>query len=208
MSLGLGLVSAGLLWQRTVMKRSAQRYADHAWPVIPGAVLIGDRYECGPLCPTVGCHPALDQWRSLAATASDVDDWWTLRPFSVLLATGLRFDVIEVPASLGQSVSHVTVGPVAVTPTGRWMFFVTPGEGLRPELERRLDVVLHGCDSWVPAPPTRTPDGRIRWRVSPAATGWRLPDPYAVQQALLTWGRPQWRTPTFASTTLRSRRAA
>jgi hypothetical protein len=70
------------------------------------------------------------------------------------------------------------------------MFLVAPGDSLRPELAAHLDVVLHGPGSWVPAPPTRTPLGRVRWEVHPAVTGWRLPDPYAVQAALLADAPP------------------
>jgi hypothetical protein len=83
------------------------------------------------------------------------------------------------------AVEAASIGPVAVAPTGRWMFLVAPGESLRPELAAQLDVVLHGVGSWVPAPPTRTPAGPIRWRVSPAATNWQLPDAYAAQRLLL-----------------------
>jgi Bifunctional DNA primase/polymerase, N-terminal len=168
---------------------------------------MGHRYVCGPMCPTVGCHPAIDQWQVLASTASsDVDSWWGSRPFSVLLATGRTFDVIEVPAGLGRAATRgAAPGPVAVTPTGRWMFFTSAGDSLRPELDGRLDVVLHGYGSWVPAPPTRTPEGRIRWEISPAMAGWQLPQAYAVQEILLAQARP--RTATFASTTPRLGRA-
>lgn len=176
----------GQLWQRGVLRRAAQRYADRGWRVVPGAFLIGDRYVCGPLCPTVSCHPAVDHWENVAsADLSDVDSWWDTMPFSVLLATGYAFDVIETPARIGIPAAARTAGPIAVTPTGRWMFLVRPGESLRPELAARLDVVLHGQGSWIPAPPTRTPLGRVRWERSPAAAGWRLPDPYRTQQALL-----------------------
>jgi len=142
---------------------------------------------CGPLCPTVSCHPATDHWEKLAASdLSEVERWWADVPYSVLLATGYLFDVIEAPARLAvPAIRRGTVGPVAVTPDGRWMFLVAPGDSLRPEFAAHLDVVLHGPGSWVPAPPTRTPLGRVRWEVHPAVTGWRLPDPYAVQATLL-----------------------
>jgi hypothetical protein len=80
------------------------------------------------------------------------------------------------------------------------MFLVTAGEALRPELAAQLDIVMHGTGSWIPAPPTRTPGGRIRWAVSPSATGWELPDSYAVQRALLAELRPPPRGSTFMST--------
>jgi hypothetical protein len=188
MPLGVEKIVVGQLWQRGVLRRAAQRYAGRGWRVVPGAFLIGDRYVCGPLCPTVACHPAVDHWeRTASSDLSEVDSWWEQTPFSVLLATGHAFDVIEAPARLGAPAAHRyrTLGPIAVTPAGRWMFLVRPGESLRPELAAQLDVVLHGQNSWIPAPPTRTPHGRVRWECAPAAVDWRLPDPYDVQQVLL-----------------------
>jgi hypothetical protein len=128
----------------------------------------------------------VDHWENVASSdLSDVDGWWEATPFSVLLATSHPFDVIEAPARLGARAARVSTGPVAVTPTGRWMFLVRPGASLRPELAAQFDVVLHGQGSWIPAPPTRTPHGRVRWVRSPAAAGWRFPDPYRTQQLLL-----------------------
>jgi hypothetical protein len=195
------------LWQRSVLRRAAQRYTNHGWSVMPGAYLAGDRYQCGALCPTVACHPAVDRWETSASCeAADVELWWARAPFSVLLPTGRAFDVIEVPARLGLPAARsAMLGPVVVAPTGRWMFLVQPGEALRPELTALLDVVLHGRGSWVPAPPTRTPEGRIRWEVPPAATRWQLPDPYVVQQLLARYVRPM---PTFASSSPALRRVA
>jgi Bifunctional DNA primase/polymerase, N-terminal len=197
------------LWQRGVLRRAAQRYADRGWRVIPGACLIGDRFVCGPLCPTVSCHPATDHWEKLAASdLSEVDRWWADAPYSVLLATGYLFDVIEAPARLALPVGRRgAAGPVAVTPDGRWMFLVTAGDSLRPELAAHLDVVLHGPGSWVPAPPTRTPLGRVRWEVHPAVNGWRLPDPYAVQASLLADAPPHPRPTAITAVSTRSRAA-
>ncbi len=48
----------------------------------------------------------------------------------------------------------------------------------------RADVVLHGAGSWVPAPPTLTLEGRVRWLVDPEEVSWRLPDGHAVQAGL------------------------
>lgn len=182
----------GDIWQRSVLRRAAQRYADRGWRVVPGAFLAEDRYVCGPLCPTVACHPALDHWeRAASSDPSDVDAWWANAPFSVLLATGHAFDVIDVPARFGAAAARSTrLGPVAVSPTGRWMFLVGPGGSLRPELADRLDVVMHGKGSWIPAPPTRTPVGRVRWEIHPVVTAWQLPNPYAVQKVLVAHLRP------------------
>jgi Bifunctional DNA primase/polymerase, N-terminal len=190
-----------LVLDRARLRYAALRYAEHGWDVTPGAHLAGDRFDCArPGCLTVGCHPALERWEEDATRdTATLAQWWRRAPHTVLLPTGRAFDVLEVPAHLGLRVlaearRHAGVlgpgrgqvrGPVAVTPTGRWMFLVRPGDPLRPELDDNLDVVRHGTGSWIPAPPTRLPEGSVRWSVSPEETRWRLPDSYAVQRMLV-----------------------
>jgi hypothetical protein len=183
------------------LRRAAVRYADHHWDVMPGAWLDGSRFTCErPGCPTTSCHPALERWEQAAtADTEQVCGWWRRQPHAVLLATGRAFDALEVPAHLGRQVLqaarlHAGVigpgrlqvsGPVAATPTGRWMFLVRPGDPLRPELDNSLDVVRHGIGSWLPAPPSRMPEGRVRWLVAPEEVAWRLPDSYAIQRMIV-----------------------
>ncbi|HKD97397.1 MAG TPA: bifunctional DNA primase/polymerase [Micromonosporaceae bacterium] len=171
--------------RRIRLRRAAVRYASHGWPLVPGACFTGDRFTCGPGCATVGCHPAREPWESYATRDVDaVARMWRLRPYSVLLATGVAFDVLEVPAHIGASTTGVSA-PLALTPLGRWMFLVRPGDELHPDLAHQFDVVLHGRGSWIPAPPVRTADGRVRWLVAPHETGWRVPDSRTVQRALV-----------------------
>ncbi len=177
--------------RRASLRRSAVRYAEHGWDVVPGAWLTGGRFTCGrPACPIVGCHPAFPDWESSATCdPAAVRSLWARRAHAVLLATGRSFDVLEVPATLGrQAISGlsptVVGGPVAVEPGGRWMFLVRPGGGLAPSLAGRPDVVLHGPGSWVPAPPTRQPCGVVRWRVDPRAVGFHLADANLVQSLI------------------------
>ncbi|MFG1955485.1 bifunctional DNA primase/polymerase [Micromonospora sp. NPDC048830] len=182
--------------ERVRLRRVAVRYAVHGWEVTPGACLARSRFVCGRAgCPTVGCHPALEDWEHVAsADPARVATWWRSRPHGVLLPTGRAFDVLEVSAHLGrQALDTVGThpagdgvrGPVVVTPTGRWMFLVRPGDPLRPELEHCFHVVRHGVGSWIPAPPTRLPEGAVRWAVAPEQARWRLPDSYLVQNALI-----------------------
>jgi hypothetical protein len=186
---------------RLLLRRAALRYAAHGWAVTPGACLTGHRFACGrPGCPIMGCHPAIESWADDASTdAVQVAHWWRRRPYTVLLATGWTFDALEVPAALGLRALgtarlHAGVlgpdradvrGPVVVTPEGRWMFLVKRGAPVRSELDTCLDVVRHGRGSWIPAAPSRTPAGPIRWAVSPEQVHWRLPDPQAVQAMLV-----------------------
>lgn len=168
------------------LRRAAVRYAAHGWDVVPGAVRCGDRFRCVTECPTTACHP---DWMAWEQTASRDAEWvaalWANRPRAILLATGRCFDVLDVPAFLGVGVERgAGSGPVAVTGAGRWMFLVRPGARLCPELAERADVVLHGRRSWIPAPPTRTLEGRVRWLVDPEEVSWRLPDAGEVQARL------------------------
>jgi hypothetical protein len=203
---------------RLRLRRAAVTYARHGWAVAPGACLTGRRFSCGrPGCPIMGCHPAIESWEDDASTDPGmVALWWRRRPHAVLLATGGAFDVLEVPATLGvRAVDAMrwradARGPVGVTPDGRWMFLVSPGEPLRDELAYRLDVVRHGPSSWIPAAPSRTPEGPVRWAVSPDRTQWRLPAASPLQAVLVAGlatvaRRPVVTVPRQLST---SRRAA
>ncbi|MFS8478674.1 MAG: bifunctional DNA primase/polymerase [Micromonosporaceae bacterium] len=201
--------------ERSRLARAAARYVIHGWDVVPGAHFSGTRFRCDDLgCPTVGCHPATEHWQQLATRdPSVVEAWWHRTPYAVLLPTGRAFDVIEVPALLGLWALREaprSPGPVAVSAAGRWMFLVSPGDGLRPELADQLDVILHRDGSWIAAPPTREAVGRARWQTSPEQVGWRLPASYEVQDLLVralrsaawrlarTRGRPVSSTPAPA----------
>jgi hypothetical protein len=177
--------------RRAALRRAALRYAEHGWDVVPGACHVGRRFDCGrPSCPTEGCHPAVANWESVASSDPErVAEWWSDLPYTILLATGRSFDVVEVSAELGRLAMmgqpEVSLrGPVAVAGDGRWMFLVRPGHGLRPELLGRPGIVLHGYGSWIPAPPSRQLGGRATWRVAPEEPDWRLGDPYVVQLLL------------------------
>jgi len=187
--------------ERRRLRRAALRYAGHGWAVAPGACPAGHRLACDRAdCRITGCHPAIESWQDDAGTDPPrVARWWRRRPYPVLLITGGRFDVLDVPAAVGLRTLgavrlHTDVlgaadgdarGPVAVTPSGRWMFLVRPGADLRPELGSCPDVRHHGRGSWIPAAPSRTPEGPVRWAVPPEQTGWQLPESAAVQAMLL-----------------------
>jgi hypothetical protein len=178
-------------YRRMRLRHAALVYARHGWMVLAGSRLCGDRFKCGPGCRTIACHPVAQRWDEAATTdAATIEKNWRRSPFSVLLPTGSTFDAVEVPARMGARMGDATAGPVLVTPTGQWLFLVSPGERLRPELARHHDVVLHGLGSWIPAPPVRAPEGPMRWAVAPSESDWRLPEPRPVQSALvatLSW---------------------
>lgn len=176
---------------RAELKASAVELADHGWPVIPGTYWQADRWLGAEGVPADDLAPI--EADGLAPVIQDTDlvkGCWSMRPYSVLLATGSVIDAIEVPALVGRRVCALLrendlVAPVAATPTGRWWFGVRAGEALRPELASRSDVVLHSRGSWVAVPPSEGPQGVVHWRVPPSTCGWQLPRPSDLQVALL-----------------------
>lgn len=186
-----------LTWGKSRLGKAAARYAAHGWPVRPGAYLVDRhagrhlrqrRFDCGrPGCPTVACHPAP---RPMTGDAAQARALWREHPYTILLPTGYAFDVLEVPGTLGRAALlgdgfAAARGPVVVAPGDRWMFLVLPGHGVLPELAAHAGVVLHGQDSWVPAPPSPQFGGRVRWELTPEAHHWRPAEPYAVQALML-----------------------
>ncbi|TWH65842.1 bifunctional DNA primase/polymerase-like protein [Micromonospora olivasterospora] len=108
--------------ERVRLRRIAVRYALHGWEVTPGACLARSRFVCGRAgCPTVGCHPALEEWQQGAsADPARVATWWRSRPHGVLLPTGRAFDVLEVSAHLGrQALDTVRTHPAGEGCAGR-----------------------------------------------------------------------------------------
>jgi len=127
-----------------------------------------------------------DRWeQSATCDTQAITECWRETPHTILLPTGDQFEALDVPAYIGAPAGHTVQGPVAVTPTGRWMFLVRPGGRLHIDLVQHHDVVLHTEGSWIPAPPMRTPRGRVRWTVAPHETGWQVPDIRTVQTQLL-----------------------
>ena len=175
------------------LRRAAQRFAEEGWRVTPGAWLepgdshAPERFACGrPGCVMTSCHPALTHWDDNAPVRVEQ---WADAPYSLLLATGHGIGVFEVPALIGAEAvfgRRTLLGPVAITPPDRWMFFVHGPTGeVRPELARRQDILCHAESSWVPLPPTPMVSGPVRWEVSPDTVQWRLPTSAQAQTALL-----------------------
>ena len=164
--------------QRSILRRAALRYADHGWPVFQAHILTGS-LRMRPLCPTVGCHPAVDSGTRASTDAST----WSCggrHPFSVLLATGRRSTIECRPVSAWPPPAPPS-WPVAVTPVGRWMFLVEPGTRSAPSCRSRWTLSTRRR-SWIPARPPGHGDA-VSGGGAAAVTDWRLPDPYPVQKA-------------------------
>ncbi len=191
---------------RTELRAEAISFARHGWPVVPGSYPRGSHWVGTPRVgmPRVGMPPSLrtgvgqhgsvpvhPDWTQLAGCGPErVAELWSGHPFSVLLATGMGVDVLDLPAELGRATAIglrvVGVGvPVAATPSGRWLLPVLGGGALHRELDDHPDVVLHAEGDWVLLPPSPCLPGVVHWRVKPGMCGWELPRLEEVTDAVL-----------------------
>jgi hypothetical protein len=181
---------------RTELRAEAITFADHGWPIVPGSYPRGDQWvgmssSLRTGAEQAGSVPVYPNWRQLAGCGPErVAELWSCHPFSVLLATGLGLDALDLPAELGRATAiglrivDVPV-PIAATPTGRWLFPVLGGGTLHHELADHPDVVLHAHGGWVPLPPSPCLPGVVHWRVKPGMCGWKLPRLDEVTDAVL-----------------------
>ena len=188
------------------MAVAAAEYAALGWPVCPGAY-PPDRPHHGEApracscdrigCPAPGAHPMSPAWQ-VQATADPalVGRWWMARPrANVILVTGRKFDVLDVPAAAGTTAlalmdrSAVRPGPVAISAGNRALFFVatrgTPADedewwschlDCEPEVDFQVAGLRWHCrDSYVLAPPSRDGNAvKAHWLRPP--DGQPLPD--------------------------------
>lgn len=185
----------------------AVRYAEERhWDVFAGTWLESadgrELCSCGEQdCPAPGAHPTVKDWAALATgSAVQVRRIWAKHPeASILLPTGRTFDALDVPDSAGflalarlERMEH-TLGPVALTPDHRMLFFVLPGAGAKmPDLVRELgwspaslDLAARGEGEYVAAPPTRFGGrGSVQWARRPTPANRWLPDTEELIAAL------------------------
>ncbi|MGP8298846.1 bifunctional DNA primase/polymerase [Streptomyces inhibens] len=155
------------------------------WDVVPGAraVRTGSRTDCScgaADCPSPGAHPlALGEELAAGATLEKAAAAWAETPgAALLLPVGRSFDILDVPEAAGRNAlarlerMGLPLGPVAVTPTGRALFFVAPGAaaGLPDLLYRMgwddaaLDLRPLGAGDHITAPPSDFGGhGPMRW---------------------------------------------
>lgn len=171
--------------------RAALTYAEHGWPVLPGSAWNGRRFVIpGTMHVTDGIRPSVP--RNHATTeAAAITAWWDvtgrLVP-SVLIRSGLSFDVVSAPRSIGERVVREekfrrNAGPVIYRiDTGRMFFIVEPDERPSPNEPGGIELLRSG--SWVVAPPTRVRGANVRWWVSPEYANWRPATLSVVWEAL------------------------
>lgn len=177
----------GLRW--TDCRDAAVDYASHDWPILPGTYQLADNSAWHGKRGSIGLEPAAMMWAMASTTDAAVAmEWWTRRPYSVLLACGAGVDAVEVNAEHGERawarlVERGDRGPVVVTPFRSWLLLVKSGGGTLEALGTH--VQLHTRGDWVPLPPTTRAGMPYRWRLQPAECAWTLPDPQRVQESLI-----------------------
>ncbi|WP_100208813.1 bifunctional DNA primase/polymerase [Saccharomonospora azurea] len=179
----------GMAW--TENRAAAVELASYGWPVLPGTYQLAEHGVWLGKHGAAGLEPASALWQVDTTTDPDVAmEWWTRRPYSVLLACGVGVDAVELFAPHGQcaltQLSPPMRGPVAATPFGSWLFFVrSDDEPLRPELAATGHAQLHARGAWLPIPPTAREGLPYRWQVPPSEVGWVLPASADVQRVLV-----------------------
>ncbi|MEU7166547.1 bifunctional DNA primase/polymerase [Streptomyces morookaense] len=159
------------------------------WDVAPGArAARGGRVSCScgaAGCPAPGAHPlSFAPPVPAGATLDEAAAAWAEVPgAAVLLPVGRSFDVLEVSEAAGRHAlarlerMGLPLGPVALTPHGRALFFVAPGAAAQlPQLlyrmgwdDTRLDLRGLGPGDHITAPPSDFAGlGPMRWLRPPA----------------------------------------
>ncbi|HEY0637628.1 MAG TPA: hypothetical protein VGD67_08270 [Pseudonocardiaceae bacterium] len=107
------------------------------------------------------------------ASAAETAEWWRHEDYGIACPSAGRFDLVEVPAEVGE---HMTTtgwpAPVLtlthdtwpVAGSALWWFLVTPGSPQIQDLPRDSGIRLIRDGRWIPLPPTRSADDHtVRW---------------------------------------------
>ncbi|WP_377568698.1 hypothetical protein [Micromonospora sonneratiae] len=109
-----------------------------------------------------------------------------LRPSGIALQASW-FDLLELPSPAGAMIHHALLTRIATATMRpaqwwrwldhnrlRWLFVVEGGVCDAGRVEAAGGLLYSGPDVWVPAPPSRTPDGMsVGWVVPPQQARWR-----------------------------------
>jgi hypothetical protein len=157
--------------------RAAETYAALGFPVVamhttrPGG---GCTCPAGPACTDPGKHPRLAAWPRLASTdPAMVRGWWRRwSDANLALATGRRFDVLDLDGSEGVEALRAILqrdplehpGPVARSGGGGWHLLYAP-TGLGNRVKLLAGVDWRGRGGLIVAPPSRhASGGRYAWQ--------------------------------------------
>jgi hypothetical protein len=188
--------------------RAALDYAARSIPVLPvhwPTIQPGRQVACScgdPACGAVGKHPITPHGLKDASTNREQVEWWWRRfpQANVGLATGHRFDVLDVDGPTGErALAHLAAGypfgppgPAVRTGRGGWHLYLAPTGLGNPKPQGLEQVDWRGLGGYVLAPPSRHASGRrYRWvrdlstpiPQAPAALRERLERPQPAQPA-------------------------
>lgn len=140
------------------------------WAVVPGCDQGRRRRRCGrPDCLSAPPHPAREHVNLMPTSDENtIRRWWRRGPDApVLLPTGLRFDVLDIPPEAAELalervwMTGYHLGPVARTAGGRLQLWVRPGARLPAGVDQRqpwpyaaVGLHCHGRGEFVLAPPS------------------------------------------------------
>lgn len=174
------------------LRAEAASLASRGWPVLPGTHPQSAAWD------SVGTEdssweeptPVQDNWEALLDRNSlhSVDSW--RQPYSLLVATGMVLDAVEVSGDVGRRMARFlrSLGqpaPIIAMPNNRWLFLTEVAREVPVALYEHDEVKWHGAGSWIPLPPTPFRSGVVHWRVKPEVCGWRLPQAAALQEVLV-----------------------
>lgn len=176
---------------RIELRAEAIGLAHRGWPVFPGTFPDGDHWIGRAGQETAGPEPVRHDWvRHVGQGPDQVADWWSGQPYTLLVATGIVLDAIEVGARLGRltacalRAAGVPV-PIVATPDGQWMFITRTGwRAPAQPADRDAEVTHHGRGRFIPLPPSPYQHGVVHWRARPRPGGLHLPEPEIVAAAL------------------------
>jgi Bifunctional DNA primase/polymerase, N-terminal len=185
-------------WNDNGLLSAALGYAALGIPVLPGHYpgtpsRTGRRPGTVCSCAKLGClHPSEHPMVGLEQATTDpalLEQWWLEAPrANVVLASGVRFDVLDAGDVPGEAIARRLAGtgwqgPLARTGGGRWHLYLSPALSgttlLRPtERNPGRQLYLHGTGGYVIAPPSRHVTGVSgRWIRPIAVPVPRLPVP-------------------------------
>jgi len=178
---------------RIELRAAAIGLASRGWPVLPGTrpATLSETETPATGSEWAGPVPVDENWREhLGAHPQQVAAWWTGQAHSLLVATGIVLDAVEVDDRIGRRAARLLrasgqPAPIVAMPNGRWLFLTTVADKFPAELAAADVVRWHGAGSWVPLPPTPFTHGVVHWRVKPEVWGWRLPAAEAMHDVLV-----------------------
>lgn len=145
------------------LARSATWYARWGWPVFPLRP-VGTRCsggdKCNPLCQCPKTPATRNGFKDATTSLEAVNQWWS-KPYNIGLATGHRFDVIDVdPPAGAESFLKLLedrrlpeIHGIAVTASGGMHCYIKPtGKGNSAGFMPGID--FRGLGGYVVAPPS------------------------------------------------------